>query len=95
MGWHLFLWGLFTFFMWFGTFNKNRVLQCVFISLTVLFWLLAARDWTGSAFIGRLAGFEGIVCGLWAVYPAMAEVPNEASGRTVLPIGEVRKSARA
>lgn len=87
MGWYLFLWGIFTFFMWLGTFGKNRALQFVFLSLTLLFVLLALRDWTGSAFLGRIAGFEGILCGLSAVYLAMAEVLNEARGKTVLPIG--------
>ena len=91
MGCYLFLWGLFTFFMWLGTFGKNRVVQFVFLSLTVLFWLLAARDWTGSATIGKIAGFEGIACGLSAIYLAMAEVLNEVRGRTVLLIGEVTK----
>jgi succinate-acetate transporter protein len=90
MGWYLALWGVFTFFMWFGTFGKNRVLQFVFLSLTVLFCLLAARDWTGSAEIGTIAGVEGIVCGLSAVYLAMAEVLNEGKGRPILPIGESR-----
>jgi succinate-acetate transporter protein len=91
VGWYLFLWGLFTFFMWFGTFGKNRALQFVFLSLTILFVLLAVRDWSGSTFIGRVAGFEGIICGLSAIYLAMAEVLNEAKGRTVLPIGEIKK----
>lgn len=90
MGWYLALWGVFTFFMWFGTFGKNRVLQFVFLSLTVLFCLLAARDWTGSAFVGTIAGIEGIVCGLSAIYLAMAEVLNEGKGRPILPIGESR-----
>ena len=91
MGWYLFFWGLFTFFMWFGTFGKNRALQFVFFSLTILFWLLAARDWTGSELVGKIAGFEGIVCGLSAIYLAMAEVLNEAKGRTVMPVGPVNK----
>jgi len=90
MGWYLIFWGVFTFFMWLGTFRKNRALQFVFLSLTVLFLLLAVRDWTGSTVIGKIAGFEGIVCGLSAIYLAMAEVLNEAKGRTVLPIGESR-----
>ena len=77
--------------MWFGTFGKNRALQFVFLSLTVLFWLLAARDWTGSELVGKIAGFEGIVCGLSAIYLAMAEVLNEAKGRSVMPIGPVNK----
>jgi uncharacterized protein len=91
MGWYLFMWGLFTFFMWFGTFGKNRVIQFVFLSLWVLFWLLAIRDWTGNATVGAIAGWEGIVCGFSAFYLAMAEVINEVHGRSVLPIGEIKK----
>jgi uncharacterized protein len=91
MGWYLFLWGLFTFFMWFGTFGKNRAIQFVFLSLTVLFWLLAIRDWTGNATVGAIAGWEGIVCGVSAFYLGMAEVINEVHGRTVLPIGDLSK----
>ena len=87
MGWYLFLWGLFTFFMWFGTFGKNRVLQFVFLSLTILFWLLAVGDWTGSTAIKTFAGYEGIICGLSAIYLAMAEVLNEVHGRVILPVG--------
>ena len=91
MGWYLFMWGLFTFFMWIGTFGKNRAVQLIFLSLTILFWMLAARDWTESEAIGRLAGYEGIICGLSAIYLAMAEVINEARGRAILPIGEIIK----
>jgi succinate-acetate transporter protein len=77
--------------MWFGTFGKNRAIQFVFLSLTILFWLLAIRDWTGNSGIGTFAGWEGIVCGLSAIYLAMAEVINEAHGKVVLPIGEIKK----
>lgn len=88
MGWYLFMWGLFTFWMWFGTFGKNRALQFVFLSLFILFWLLALDHWFAlpEAF-SVLTGFEGILCGLSAVYLAAAEVLNEAKGRTVLPVG--------
>jgi uncharacterized protein len=87
MGWYLFMWGVFTLFMFFGTLKANFTTKFVFASLTVLFFLLAARDWTGSAAIGTLAGWEGIVCGSSAIYLAMAEVLNERLGKTVLPIG--------
>lgn len=87
MGWYLVLWGVFTLFMFFGTLRANRALQFVFLSLTVLFFLLAARDFTGSTTIGRIAGWEGIVCGGSAIYLAMAEVLEEQLGRPVLPIG--------
>jgi uncharacterized protein len=90
MGWYLFIWGVFTFFMWIGTFGKNRVIQFIFFTLIILFWLLAIRDWFGAVTIGKIAGWEGIVCGAAAVYLAMAELINEGRGRTVLPIGEPR-----
>ena len=87
MGWYLFLWGVFTAYMYLGTINKNRALQFVFASLTLLFWLLAVADWMGNETLTRLAGWEGIVCGLSAIYLAAAEVLNETFDTTVLPVG--------
>lgn len=92
LGCYLFMWGLFTFFMWIGTFNTNRSLQFVFLSLWILFFLLALRDWTGNKTIGTIAGYEGIICGLSAIYLAMAEVINGQFGKTVLPIYPVKKA---
>ncbi|OEU70394.1 MAG: hypothetical protein BA863_02755 [Desulfovibrio sp. S3730MH75] len=88
MGCFLVMWGIFTMFMYFGTLKGNKALQFVFLSLTILFFLLAIRDFTGNALIGTIAGYEGIICGLSAIYLAMAEVLNEVHERTVLPIGE-------
>ena len=85
MGWYLFMWGLFTFFMWIGTFGTNRALQFIFLSLWILFFLLAIRDWSGSALVGTIAGYEGIICGFSAIYLAMAEVINEKMGKVVCP----------
>jgi len=89
---YFFMWGLFTFVMFFGTLKTNRALQFVFMSLAILFFLLTARDLTANATIigdltiGTVAGYEGIICGLSAVYLAFAEVLNEAHRKTVLPI---------
>lgn len=92
MGWYLFMWGLLTFFLWFGTFGKHRAIQVVFSTLTILFWLLAVGHWfeMPSAF-NSFTGYEGIFCGFSAIYLAAAEVINEAKGRTVLPIGLLNK----
>ena len=81
------MWGLFTFVMFVGTLRLNRALQFVFLSLTVLFFLLAIRDYTGSAAIGTLAGYEGIICGLSAIYAALAQVLNEVYKKVVAPLG--------
>ncbi|MEA2089797.1 MAG: acetate uptake transporter [Thermoproteota archaeon] len=83
---YFFMWGLFTFVMFFGTLKTNRALQFVFMSLAVLFFLLTARELTGSVEIGKFAGYEGVICGLSAVYLALAEVINETHGKNVLPI---------
>jgi uncharacterized protein len=80
-------WGIFTLFMFFGTLNGNRGLQVVFLSLTILFFLLAIRDITHEPVIAAIAGWEGLFCGASAIYLAMAEVLNEKLGRIVLPIG--------
>jgi len=83
---YFFMWGLFTFVMFFGTLKTNRALQFVFLSLAVLFFLLTAKELTGSTDLGIIAGYEGIICGLSAVYLALAEVLNEVRGKIILPI---------
>ncbi|ANS86199.1 acetate uptake transporter [Vibrio scophthalmi] len=90
MGWYLALWGIFTGFMFIGSLCYPVAKQVVFGSLTILFFLLAARDFTGSSLIGTIAGIEGIFCGASAIYFAMAQVLNNEFGRVVLPVGEKR-----
>jgi uncharacterized protein len=88
---YFFMWGVFTLVMFIGTLKLNRALQVVFLSLTVLFFLLTIRDGAGSEVVGKIAGYEGIFCGLSAIYAALAQVLNEVYGRVVLPIGPVKK----
>lgn len=89
------MWGIFTLGMFFGTLKKNRALQFVFMSLAILFFLLTIRfgllaytplTATDLDLYTRVMGIEGIICGLSAVYLAIAEVLNETYGKTVLPI---------
>jgi succinate-acetate transporter protein len=76
--------------LFFGTLKLNRALQFVFGSLTILFALLVWGDATGDASIKHLAGYEGIICGLSAIYTGIAGVLNEVYGKAVLPIGTVK-----
>ena len=87
MGWYLLLWGIFTGFMFIGTLTHNRITQIVFGSLTVLFILLALGDFTGNHTITTIAGFEGIFCGLSAIYSAVGQIVNGEHGKTILPLG--------
>ena len=92
---YFFMWGLFTFVMFFGTLKTNRALQFVFMSLAILFFLLVARELTanvalyGTITVNTVVGVEGVICGASAVYLAVAEVLNEAHQKTVMPIGAV------
>ena len=87
MGYYLLLWGIFTAFMYVGTLKHNKATQVVFGSLTILFMLLALGDFTGNHTITIIAGFEGIFCGLSAIYSAMGQILNAEYGKTVLPLG--------
>ncbi|HVP16617.1 MAG TPA: acetate uptake transporter [candidate division Zixibacteria bacterium] len=88
---YFFMWGLFTFVMFFGTLKANRAIQFVFMSLAILFFLLTAHELTGDATLGTITGYEGVICGLSAVYLGLAEVLNEAHGKAFLPIGPMSK----
>ena len=86
------LWGVFTFGLFFGTLRLSRALQVVFLSLTILFVLLAIHAATGADAIGHLAGYEGLFCGASAFYAGLAQVLNELYGKEVLPLGAVSRS---
>ena len=89
---YLAMWGLFTAVMFIGTFRLSRALQVVFGTLTLLFFLLAYGDFSNaSPEFKHLTGFEGIFCGLAAIYTGLAQVLNELFGRIILPLGLVKK----
>lgn len=94
---YFFMWGLFTFIMFFGTLKTNRALEFVFISLAALFFMLTMREllidfgFDGYTQVTTLLGIDGVICGLSAVYLALAEVLNEVHGKTVLPVFPVKK----
>jgi succinate-acetate transporter protein len=86
---YLSMWGLFTAVMFFASLRINRALQVIFATLTILYALLAIGDATGSTLIKHIAGYEGIICGLSAVYTGLAMVLNETYRRTIAPLGPV------
>jgi hypothetical protein len=88
---YLFIWGFFTAIMFIGTLRINRALQFVFGSLAILFFLLAAGNGFGNSGLLRLAGYEGIICGLSAIYAGLAQVLNEVYARVMLPICPVKE----
>ena len=89
---YLALWGLFTAVMFLGTLRLSVALQVVFASLAILFFMLAYGDFANaSAGFKHATGYEGIFCGFSAIYTGLAQVLNELFGKTILPLGPVRK----
>ncbi len=82
----LIMWGIFTGVLFIGTLKLSRALQFVFGSLTILFFLLAIGDYMQSDTIKHIAGYEGIVCGLSAIYTGLAQVINEVYEKDLLPL---------
>ena len=85
---YLIIWGIFTFILFIGTFKSNFISKFVFGSLTVLFFLLAAAKITGNETIELIAGIEGIICGLSAIYDGAAQIINNTYNKIILPVGK-------
>lgn len=87
VGWYLIVWGVFTLYMWIASFRHSTVLQLVFLTLWITYFLLAAGEMQGSAPLREAGGYLGLVCAALAAYLSAAEVINGDYGRTVLPVG--------
>lgn len=84
---YLFIWGVYTFVMLIVTMRIGvRALQFVFVTLFLLFMLLAVVNATGSTGLLIVAGYVGLVMGLGALYTALGMVMNEIHGKTVIPL---------
>ena len=84
---YLALWGLFSIVMFIITFRLSKALQVVFGLLVLLFILLVIGNALGSETILHIAGFEGILCGLSAMYTGLGEVMNEVYKEKIVKLG--------
>jgi succinate-acetate transporter protein len=83
----LLLWGVFTLYMWIATFKLTRIVNLVFLTLWVTFFLLGAGGLFAIPTISQAGGWAGLVCGTLALYGSFAIVTNSTFGKTVLPVG--------
>ena len=84
---YLFLWGVYTFVMLLATLKLgSKAIMFIFVTLFLLFILLAIVNATGNAGLLVIAGYVGLIMGLAALYTALAIVLNDAYGKTVAPI---------
>jgi uncharacterized protein len=85
--WYLALWGLFSLVMFVITLRLSKALQLVFGLLVLLFFLLVIGNATGNETILHIAGIEGVLCGLSAMFTGLAEVMNEVYKENVINLG--------
>ncbi|GBQ34384.1 hypothetical protein GOB83_11015 [Acetobacter fabarum] len=93
VGSYLLLWGLFTFVLFLGTLRATRAHQVIFGTLVILFVLLGLGDLLAQPGLTVIAGYEGLICGLSAVYLAAAEILEAQFKCPVLPVGPYNPTA--
>ena len=79
-------WGIFTFYATIASLKLPKAVTWVFITLTILFFLLAIGEFV--PIVHTIAGYEGVLCALIAWYTSAGILINTVHGRTVLPLGE-------
>ena len=84
----LLLWGLFTFGLWISTFKLPKLLFLIFLTLWIAFLLLGLGGVLGNPSLHTLGGYDGLICGLLAMYGSFAITTNTTFGRTVIPVGD-------
>jgi len=84
---YLFLWGVYTFVMLIATLKLgSKAIMFIFVTLFLLFILLAIVNATGNTGLLVIAGYVGLIMGLAALYTALGIVLNDAYGKTIVPI---------
>jgi uncharacterized protein len=86
VGWFLIAWGIFTAYMWIGSFRVSVAVSAVFLLLAATFFLLGIGELTGSAGISQIGGYVGLATAIVAWYTSAAGMINTNFGRTVLPV---------
>jgi succinate-acetate transporter protein len=86
---YLMIWGMFTALMTVSAARLNKALLTVFVTLTILFVLLAIGQY--NPLVHTIAGYEGIICGFTAIYTGFADITNDVYGKTVVPIWPIKK----
>jgi len=97
LGLYLWMWGIFTAYMFIASLRTTGIIALVFLLLTITFFILgignASLTGTHSVINGtiKLGGFFGIATALAAWYASFAGVVNSTYGRVVAPVVPLRR----
>jgi len=89
LGLFLFVWLIFTLYMFVGSLRVSRAVASVFFTLSITFILLVIGTLAQNPRTSQAGGWMGIICACCAWYSSAAIVINKTWGRTVLPVGEI------
>src|ERR1700722_15694325 len=87
IGLYLWVWAIFTGYMFLCSFASARAVSVVFLLLTLTFVFLGIGNSGASNNTIHIGGFIGLATALAALYTSCAEVMFAQYGRWVLPIG--------
>ena len=76
VGFYLLIFGCFTSFMFLSSLRHAKILQLLFGVVSVLFFLLAAANFTGIAILTIISGYLGIFLGAAAMYGCVGQIIN-------------------
>jgi uncharacterized protein len=83
----LLAWTIFTLYMTVASFKASRIVNLVFIALSLTFIFLTAGAFNGSADATHIGGYLGLLTAALAWYGSAAGVINSTWKKTVLPVG--------
>jgi uncharacterized protein len=87
VGAFLLAWTIFTLYMTVASFKASRIVNLVFIALSLTFIFLTAGAFNGSADATHIGGYLGLLTAALAWYGSAAGVINSTWKKTVLPVG--------
>jgi succinate-acetate transporter protein len=86
LGLYLWMWGIFTAYMFVASLKTTGAVALVFLLLTITFIVLGIGNAGGSAGTIHLGGYLGLATAIAAWYASFAGVTNATWGRVVLPV---------
>jgi uncharacterized protein len=91
VGLYLIAWGIFTTYMFVASLRTTAAVSLVFFLLAITFFLLGFGNRGANADVIKLGGYVGLATAIVAWYASFAVVTNSTFGRTVLPVGPLKR----
>lgn len=79
------LWGLFSAVLCIGSLRLGRLLPLIFANFSLFLFLLALSEAGGIPALAGLAGWQGLLTGILAVYTGCAQILNDVYRRRLFP----------